>query len=216
MASIGLAEFARDKKISLRRAQQLAARGQINASKIGNMWLVDSNVLINSLRSRRPLSPRSGAALADALDNHPLPDLDPQELSRLRKRVDALAGPDSPELIRDWLSKRQVEVRDLAANARDLDQLLKDERVARGGISDARSRLSSAGEAELYVSKSDADSVARKWMLVSSDRPNVRMHVVDELPDGSIPLAWILADLAERGGPRESQQVRELLRGASA
>jgi predicted nucleic acid-binding protein len=216
MASIGLAEFARDKKISLRRAQQLAARGQINASKIGNMWLVDSNVLINSLRSRRPLSPRSGAALADALDNHPLPELDPQELSRLRKRVDALAGPDSPELIRDWLSKRQVEVRDLAANARDLDQLLNDERVARGGISDARSRLSSAGEAELYVSKRDADSVARKWMLVSSDRPNVRMHVVAELPDGNIPLAWILADLGERGGPRESQQVRELLRGVLA
>jgi hypothetical protein len=214
MASIGLAEFARDKKISLRRAQQLAARGQISASKIGNMWLVDSNVLINSLRSRRPLSPRSAAALADALDNRPLPELDPQERSRLRKRVDALAGPDSPELIRDWLSERQLEVRDLAANARDLDLLLNDERVARGGISDARPRLSSAGEAELYVAKKDADSVARKWMLVPSDRPNVRMHVVAELPDGDVPLAWILADLAERGGPRESQQVRELVRGA--
>jgi hypothetical protein len=214
MGSIGLAEFARDKKISLRRAQQLAARGQINASKIGNMWLVDSDILINSLRSRRPLSPRSAAALANALDNRPLPELDPQERSRLRKRVDALAGPDSPELIRDWLSERQLEVRDLAANARDLNLLLNDERVIRGGISDPRPRLSSAGEAELYVSKKDADSVARKWMLVPSDRPNVRMHVVAELPDGDIPLAWILADLAERGGPRESQQVRELVRGA--
>jgi hypothetical protein len=214
MASIGLAEFARDKKISLRRAQQLAARGQINASKIGNMWLVDSDILINSLRSRRPLSPRSAAALANALDNRPLPELDPQERSRLRKRVDALAGPDSPELIRDWLSERQLEVRDLAANARDLNLLLNDERVIRGGISDPRPRLSSAGEAELYVAKKDADSVARKWMLVPSDRPNVRMHVVAELPDGDVPLAWILADLAERGGPRESQQVRELVRGA--
>jgi hypothetical protein len=125
-----------------------------------------------------------------------------------------LAGPDSPELIRDWLSERQLEVRDLAANARDLNLLLNDERVIRGGISDPRPRLSSAGEAELYVSKKDADSVARKWMLVPSDRPNVRMHVVAELPDGDIPLAWILADLAERGGPRESQQVRELVRGA--
>ena len=216
MASIGLAEFAREKKISLRRAQQLAARGQINAKKIGNVWLVDSNVLISSLRSRRPLSPRSAAALADALDNRPFPELDSQERSRLRKRLDALAAPDAPELIRDWLSERQLEVRDLAANARDLDLILNDERVARGGISDARSRLSSAGEAELYAAKRDVEPVARKWMLVSSDRPNVRIHVVAELPDGDIPLAWILADLAERGGPRESQQVRELLQGALA
>lgn len=216
MASIGLAEFAHDKKISVRRAQQLAARGQINASKVGNMWIVDSNVLISSLRSRRPLSARSASALSDALDRHALPDLDPQELSRLRKRVDALAGPDSPELIRDWLSKRQIEVRDLAANSRDLDQLLDDESVARGGISDARSRLSSAGEDEVYVAKRDVDAVARRWMLVPSERPNVRIHVVAQLPDGDIPLAWILADLAERGGPRERERVRELLRGLVA
>ncbi len=104
----------------------------------------------------------------------------------------------------------------MGAFGRVLDHLVIVERVARGGIRDGGWRVAAAGEAELYVSKSDADSVARKWMLVSSDRPNVRMHVVDELPDGSIPLAWILADLAERGGPRESQQVRELLRGASA
>lgn len=214
MVAIGLAEFAHDKKISLRRAQQLAARGQIKANKVGNIWLVDSNVLVSSLRNRRPLSPRSAAALADALDNRPLPELDPQELSRLRKRIDALEGPESPGLIRDWLSKRQIEVRDLAANARDLDHLLNDEGIARGGISDARAHLSSAGEAEIYVPQKDADRFARRWMLVSSDRPNVRMHVVAELPDGNIPLAWLLADLAERGGPRESQQVRELLKSA--
>jgi predicted nucleic acid-binding protein len=213
MASIGLAKFATDKKISLRRAQQLAARGQIDANKLGRMWILDSNVLVNSLRSRRPLSARSASALANALDNRAVPDLDPQERSRLRQRVEALRGPSAPELIRDWLSKRQLELRDLAANSRDLDQLLDDGRVARGGISDARSRLSSAGEAEIYVSQKDVDAVVRKWMLVPSERPNVRLHVVAELPDGDIPLAWMLADLAERGGPRELERVRDLVRG---
>lgn len=55
-------------------------------------------------------------------------------------------------------------------------------------------------KAEIYVPQRDVDVVVRKWMLVPSERPNVGIHVVASLPEGDIPLAWILGDLAERGG----------------
>ncbi len=66
---------------------------------------------------------------------------------------------------------------------------------------------------KLYVSIEDADGLMRDWLLVESDRPNVKLHVVESLPDENrLPLAWVLADLADRGGPREDQRVRDLVK----
>jgi hypothetical protein len=212
MALMTLTDFARQRNVSVRRAQQLASNGRIDARKIGRMWFVDSPPPPSGIRGRRPLGERSAHALVAALEDLPLPELDGQELARLRRRLESLHGPDAPYLLRDWLRPRQLVVHGAAANARDLPGLMADERVIPGGVSDARARFSSASEAELYVSATDVVALRHDWLLVDSERPNVRMHVVDEMVRPSIPFAWLLADLADQGGPREVERVRELLR----
>lgn len=211
MSLVSLPEFAARHGISLRRAEQLAHENRLPAHKVGRIWLVDSARASHVLRKRRPLSQRSADALARALEGKPPSDLDPQERARLRSRVGALREDDASALLRDWMRSRQIEVRDLAVNSRDLPRLLEDNRIVRGGVSDARAGLSAAAEAELYVSADDFPSVERDWLLVPSDRPNVRVHIVDQRPDSPLPLAWLLADLADWGGPRERARIRELI-----
>lgn len=102
-------------------------------------------------------------------------------------------------------------VLDLSLNRRDLPEMRNDPRLVLGGISDERAELAAAAEGEAYVAAGDVEALRADWLLVESGQPNVRLHVVKDEPPRPLPLAWLLADLADRGGPREVEQVRRLL-----
>lgn len=208
---IDVAEFARNQGVSPRRAQQLAASGSVRARKVGSIWLIDEGELASPRRQRRALSGRSAAMLRDAIESGNVNVASGQERARLRQRLNALPSEQAPSLLRDWFRDRHVMVLDLAVNRRDLPGMRNDPRLVLGGISDERAALAEAAEGEAYVGVDEVKAVRADWLLVESDQPNVRLHVVKEAPPRPLPLAWLLADLADRGGPREVEQVRRLL-----
>lgn len=65
-----------------------------------------------------------------------------------------------------------------------------------------------------YLSRKDFDALIRDWFLVKprpGQRPNVVLHVAEDVPDELPPLV-IAADLAERPGIREQEAAREIIR----
>jgi len=116
-------------------------------------------------------------------------------------------------LLSSWMKSRQLRVENLSANPADLGEIARDERMVASGISDERSGMSSARELEGYVTVSSLESFTRENLLVASDSPNVRLHVVEDLPSRPIPLGLVLADLADWNRPREHGRISELLGG---
>lgn len=85
----------------------------------------------------------------------------------------------------------------------DLPNLARDLDVIPSGLSDSRSGISSQDFFEGYVLKKDLRNLRRKYLLVSSEQPNVILGVVDyELPR-PIPIGYVIADLAQHIGVRE-------------
>jgi hypothetical protein len=111
---------------------------------------------------------------------------------------------------RDGLSDALLEESKLDQS--DLPGLADDSMVVPSGISDSRARLSSAGEFEGYVNSGDLDKLVRQHLLVRSNSPNVRLHVVDKLPSRPLRLGLVIADLADWNRPREDGRVLELLK----
>jgi hypothetical protein len=110
------------------------------------------------------------------------------------------------------MRSRQHRLVKVAANPADLAEIAGDPRLVPSGISDERSGLSAARELEGYVASDAMPGFLRDNVLIDSDAPNVRLHVVNKLPERPLPLGLLLADLADWNGPREDARVVELLR----
>ncbi len=211
---IGVHEAALRIGVSDRRARAMLAAGQIPARQLAGRWLVEEANLPRSRALARPMSPRMAWAFIGFLSGE-IPRVAPSELSRLRhKREQLLAAAEAPLLLRSWLPRR-AERCALSIAPNDLPELCTDFRVLLSGISDARSQLSAAGAAELYVTRRDLEVLRRDYLLSSLGRPNLIAHVVDRPLPPATPLVLVVADLADHDRPREDQRTVELLRAAT-
>jgi hypothetical protein len=211
---VGVHEAALTMGVSDRRARAMLAAGQLPGRQVAGRWLVEEANLPRSRASARPMSPRIAWALIGLLSGDDPHDVEPSELTRLRhKRHQLHDAAGAPRLLRSWLPRR-AERRQLSIAQRDLDDLRNDPRVLLSGISDPRSELSSAGEVELYVARSDLEVLSRDYLLSVRGRPNVTAHVIDRSLPAVAPVGLVVADLADYDRPREDKRAMELLRTA--
>ncbi|MGK2932108.1 MAG: hypothetical protein ACSLFD_04985 [Solirubrobacterales bacterium] len=209
---LSVAEFARQRGISRQRALAMIGAGQLQARRIGRSWVVDQGEINRRSAIGRPLGRRMVDILLDSISGKPLDDLAPQDRYFAAKYVQRLSESQDPaRLLHSWMKPRQRRVVNVAANPADLRQLAQDKRVIASGISDERAGLSASREFEGYIAESELEAFLRDNLLVASEAPNVRLHVVDELPPSPVPLGLVLADLADRNRPREDGRIIELL-----
>jgi hypothetical protein len=141
--------------------------------------------------------------------------VEPRESYRLRRALDRLVADDEPELLlQSWLASRADR---LLLSAPEVDAVRADPRLVVSGVSDVRSGLSAAGEAEVYVRAEDAAAVRREHLLIDAGSgANVILHVSPMAPDRPVPLLVLAADLADHDGPRERARARQLIANWSA
>jgi excisionase family DNA binding protein len=167
--------------VSPRRVRQLLESGRLAGEQLGRSWVIDRGD-VDRLRRRgvgRPWSASSAwAVLGLAAGRNP--ELSSVERSRARTRLAdrGLAG------LMVQLRER-AERREAYAHPSVLARVAGDDRVVRGGVSAAheyRVHLIVRDAAEVYVRASDVADLADSYALeVDADRPNVILHVVDDV-----------------------------------
>jgi excisionase family DNA binding protein len=208
---VGVDEVAARLGVSTRRVRTLIDVGRIPARRLSGRWLIDEASVPRSVFVARPMSPRVAWALISILSGESPDGLSQPERSRLLSRYrHMLAASDRSAVLRSWLPKRALLMRRSVAPG-DAAELLADSRVARSGISDPRSGMSSSGEVEAYVSPRDMDRVMAQYLLSDVGRPNVWLHVSDHTLAEPVPLGLVVADLADHDGSREDANVERLL-----
>lgn len=213
---LSVSQYAQRRGISRQRALSMIRAGQIDARRIGRSWVVDQRELNQRAAVGRPLGRRMAGILMDAISGRDLASLNAQDRFFAAGYLDRLGSAEEPaRLLHSWMKSRQLRVVNVAANPADLGDIARDDRVVASGISDERSEMSAAREFEGYVAAADLDGFLRDNLLVESDSPNVRLHVVDERPARPAPLGLVLADLADWNRPREDGRVIELLKELS-
>lgn len=210
---VSVAEYARLRGISRQRALSMIHDGQIDARRIGRSWVIYQREINHRAALGRPLGKRMTRVLIDAISGHSLDLLEPQDRFFAVKYLERLGAANKPaDLLHSWMKLRQLKVVNVAANPADLSDIARDERVIASGISDERSEISTTREFEGYVAAADLEAFLRGNLLVESESPNVRLHVVDERPQRPIPLGLVLADLADWNRPREDGRIVKLLK----
>jgi len=208
-----VSEYAEARGISRQRALALINSGQVRAKRIGRSWVIDQLEVNQRPAISRPLSPKMARLLIAAMSSEQV-QLDAQERYFLDRYIERLRNEASPlSLLHSWLRSRQVRVVDVAANPVEIAEISSDDRVVASGISDARGGLSAARELEGYVAASALEGFLRDNLLLESDAPNIRLHVVEQLPAAPISLGFVIADLIDWNRPREDGRALELLEG---
>lgn len=201
--------------VSPSRARAIVASGEIIAERVGGHWVVDeSDAAKYQPRVGRPLSGLNAWRMVSYSAGGQLPDAHPMEKSRLHSYwVSLLDSPDPAAKLCSLLAKR-AEKAQFSSSPSDLAELREDQRLRPSGVSHPESGLLSNSELEAYVSRKDFEAVVRDWLLVKAragQRPNVLLHVAEDVPD-ELPPLLIAADLAERPGVREQQAARDIIR----
>ncbi|MDJ0354460.1 helix-turn-helix domain-containing protein [Pseudarthrobacter sp. PH31-O2] len=216
---LSVPELAKRLHVNESRARLLVQSGRIPAQQVAGRWVIDEADAGRYLPAApgRPLSERSAWQLirhANSAAAHDSIELYPVELYRLKQRLHRLQNSSDPlSLLRSLLAKR-AEKAELSSSPADLAELREDHRLRLSGVSHPDSGLLSGSEVEAYVSRADFNAVLRDWFLVkvaAGQRPNVVLHVADEVPAVLPPLA-VAADLAERSGVREHNAALDLIR----
>jgi hypothetical protein len=210
---LSVSEYAQARGISRQRVLALISSGQIKAKRIGRSWAIDQVEVNQRPAIGRPLSPKMARLLIGAMSSEKL-ELDAQERYFLDRYIERLRSEASPlSLLHSWLRSRQLGVVEVAANPADISEISVDGRVVASGISDDRAGISAAREFEGYVAVSGLDGFLRDNLLLDSDAPNIRLHVVERLPAVPIPLGFVIADLIDWNRPREDGRALELMEG---
>lgn len=212
--ALSISQLSERLGVSPNRARNLVAHGLIKGERVGRQWVVDeSEAARYQPRAGRPLSAANAWRLVSypsggGLDAHPM------EASRIREHIASLQRASDPVVKLCSLMAARAEKAEFAASPSDLADLREDPRVRLSGVSHPLSGLLSSSEIEGYVSRKDLSSLVEEWFLLerrAGQRPNVVLHVVDEVPQ-ELPPLLIAADLADRRGVREHQAARELIR----
>lgn len=196
------------------RVRALAQAGQLRGRKVGRQWVFFASEVDQwSSRRRaagRPLSRWASLGLLFALSGQSAPWLD--RVARW-KVLHSQAAHD-PDLLADRCRGRAERV-ERRAHPSDLPRILGEPGVARGGISAAADHgidIIALGAIEVYVDHKGLKGLTSRYALVSSDEPNVILHVVDvadALKDRAVmPLAVAMVDMIESGEPRAVAAAR--------
>jgi len=217
MDGLSVREYAKEAGISPQRARALTSTGRIPASRVGNQWVVHPRALASTPRISRPLTPRNAwlmATIAEGAALNPSPTA--KDAYRARQKLTALAASTTPGLLAaSWLATR---ARTFHILTRGVEDLVSSEHARVSGLSDPRSPLQSAREADIYVSAESWPQLRRSQALVEvpAERADAVVRVVDEdipLPS-QIPMLMVAADLFDRCGPREREAADSLVRTA--
>lgn len=218
MELMGLAEAGQELGVSARRVHQLVASGRLQGRRIGRSWVLE-RVEVERLARRRPHAGRpwkpasawgvlalaSGEQLrASAVDRS-------RAMQRLQHGLEPLAGRLSSRARDCWFYAHPAVLADVAAHS---------ETVASGvsALSAHDVDLVAGDQAEAYVRESGlADVVGRFALDPDSDRPNVRLRVVDDddwpfdADRRVAPAPVVAVDLLDSDDERSRRAARELL-----
>ena len=210
---LSVKEYADRLDISVGRVHQLIQKGAVNAEKVGSSWVIDESELGRRVPLSRPLSCANSWSFIALLSGVEPERMDAKARWRLDLKCSALVQNDAPAHLLASLLVKRAPVMKLHANPSDLADLRKDERLVLSGISDDRAGLSSEHELEAYVAPELAKQLVSEYLLAEAKIPNVWLHLacIDVDVNLRVSLGLVLADLADHGGPRESQRVKELL-----
>lgn len=210
---LGVAEFAGLCSLSTRRVLQLIQTGKISARRSGGRWLIAQEELKYRPAVSRPLSAKMGKALLAYLSgSHWESELDPKSRSRIREYFSQLTQCQDPaQLLSSWFSGSSKKYL-LKASDEDLKKLRSDKRLILSGISDDRAGISDSAYLQGFLIQEDFNQIVREYLLVPSQNPNVQIRIASLKGYAQIPLGLMLLDLAELTGPRESAQLKKIIR----
>jgi excisionase family DNA binding protein len=198
--------------VSDRQVRKLIAKQLLPARMEGGRWLIEESNLRRSPPVSRPMSARIAWAMIAMLSGEEVRGLRADERQRLIDKVERLRSSDQPlPLLRAWLPRR-ADRRRFAVAAEDAAQLRRDDRVVVSGISDERSGVSASGEVEGYVLGDYLAILRADYLLADVGAANVWLHVSDQNVARPAPVGLVIADLADRPGPREDAAALRLLR----
>ena len=218
MEPIGIADAARQLGVSPRRVHQLVAEGRLSGQRIARSWVLDRADVQRFASARpgagRPWSPSSAWNVL-ALANGDAARGSPVERSRAKRRLqiglEPLAGRLSSRAQSRWFYAHP------AVHA----EMLSHPSVVAGGISalgDHRVDLVVSDQSEAYVPQSRVAELAERYALdADSDRPNVRLRVVNdrdwpfEAAQRVAPAPVVAVDLLDSSDQRSQRAARELL-----
>jgi excisionase family DNA binding protein len=208
-----ISDAAKMMGVSYQRVNAMARAGQIAAQKVGRHWLVDSAKLPKPSLGR-PMSHKNIWALL--LDDYS--KLNPNEKSRLRKKISKLEDSESSEdLLRTWSKSRAITK---YYKTTDLESILNNDKLIKSGVSSSYSDFFSNNKVEGYISEELLDDFVFDNLLVESERDyNLVLHICssgiyDQLKQLDDLRFVVAADLSERNSPRELRAARQLIKEA--
>lgn len=218
MEPIGLAEAAQELGVSVRRVHQLIGSDRLRGRRIGRSWVLD-RVDVEQLARRRPPPGRPWKP-ASAWAVLALANGDELRASAVDRSRAAHRLQHGLELLAGRLSSRARDCRFYAHPAVLAEIAAHTEAVACGvsALSAHDVDLVVGDQAEAYVRDSAlADVVSRFALDPDSDRPNVRLRVVDDddwpfdADQRIAPAPVVAVDLLDSDDERSRRAARELL-----
>ena len=208
---LSVSEFAYAAGISVARARQLAAGGQVRAEKVGSQWVIAGGE-VDRWRAlpSRPMSERiawAAAAMADGLSAN---WLESSERSRLRNRLGSLVESSDPvRQVQAWMRSRG-DASWWHADAESLPVLA--ERALPSGVANPGAGLSSAGLVEGYVRPGELVPLVDEFWLVPADPGSGEVVVrVSGFVQERVPRLMVAADLADHRGSREVSAAERII-----
>lgn len=209
---LSVSGFAAAAGVSVARARQLAAGGQVRAEKVGSQWVIaDAEVHRWKALLSRPMSERIAWAAAAMADGLPVDWLESSEGSRLRKRLGSLAESGDPVgQVQSWMRSRG-DASWWHADAESLPGLAK--RIRLSGVANPAAGLSSGGFVEGYVLPGEVESLVDEFWLVPADPGSgeVAARVSRFVPE-RVPRLMVAADLADHRRSREVAAAERIVR----
>lgn len=203
--------------VSEQRVRALLSDGSLEGSKVAGRWFVDPlSVQRREPRHNkrgRPLSAANAWAVLFALSGENLSWLPPWDRSRLKQKL--------RRSWRQWAPRAQNRARNLRLRAHpgELERLRNDSKIVLGGVSAARYHgidILARDEVEGYIEPRHLPQLVRRYKLSESSRPNVVLHVVDDVwpfKRGSrvAPIAAVALDLVESEDARSRRAGMKVL-----
>lgn len=216
---MSVADFAGFAGISIARARQVVASGELRAAKIGSRWEIpDAEALRWSALPSRPMAERIAWAAADIADGGNAEWVHSSERSRVRKRLTTLVqSGNAVAQVQAWMRSRAVAGwwRADAESLPAIGQRVNLSGVARAGLRRAPHEL-----VEGFVKPAEVAALVNEFRLAPADpgRGEVLLRV-SEFARRDVPRLMVAADLADHGRSRDIRAaevlVKEVLEGRS-
>ena len=208
---LSVSGFADAVGVSVARARQLVAGGQVRAEKVGSQWVIADGE-VNRWRAlpSRPMSERVAWAAAEMADGQSVDWLESSERSRLRKRLGSLVESSDPVgQIQAWMRSR-ADISWWHADQESLPELAN--RVRLSGVANKAAGLSSGGLVEGHVLPGELEALVDEFWLVPAEPGSgeVVVRVSSFVPE-RVPRLMLAADLADHRGSREVAAAERII-----